>query len=90
MQAIIHPFIGPFLVLYGLQTVNIYVTVFSGTIQFRNFRLGIGMDNKLLYHENENQDDSYNSYLYLFIFLSLRFSGFGNLCNSFLRYYSSK
>ena len=43
-----HSFICPFLFLSSLQAVNICVTVFSGTIQARNLKLGARMEGIML------------------------------------------
>ena len=51
-------------------TLKIRVRVFSGTIIARILRLGIHMDNELLYCGIENQTPCFYSSLYLSIFLS--------------------
>ena len=60
---------------------NFYVRVFSGTFKARILKLGIHMDNELLYCGIENRTPCSYSSLYLSIFLSFRL----NLCHSFLR-----
>ena len=61
------------------------VTIFSGTIKATILKLGISIDNELLYRGIENWADCSYSYLYLSIFLSFRV----NLCHSFSRNYAS-
>ena len=60
---------------------NFYDCVFSGIFKARNLKLGIHMDNELLYCGIENQTPCSYSSLYLSIFLSLRLK----LGHSFLR-----
>ena len=51
---------------------NFYVGVFSGTFKARMLKLGIHMDNELLYYGIENQTSCSYSSLYLSIFLSFK------------------
>ena len=53
-------------------TLKICVTVFSGTIIARILKLGIHLDNELLYCGIENQTPCSYSSLYLSIFLSFK------------------
>ena len=53
-----------------MLTLKICVRVFSGTIIARMLKLGIHMDNELLYCGIENQTPCSHSSLYLSIFLS--------------------
>ena len=48
------------------------VTIFSGTVIARILKLGIHMDNELLYCEIANRTPCSYSSLYLYIFLSLK------------------
>ena len=48
------------------------VTIFSGTINATIFKLGISIDNELLYRGIENWAHCFYSYLYLSILLSLQ------------------
>ena len=69
---------------FPILHVNIkifYVGVFSGTFKARLLKLGIHIDNELLYCGIENQTPCSYSSLYLSIFCLLRL----NLCHSFLR-----
>ena len=68
MALIFHPFF--FLSPNYKLTLQIRVGVFSGTIIARILRLGIHMDNELLYCGIENQTPCSYSSLYLSIFLS--------------------
>ena len=65
----IYPFF--FLSLYYMLTLEICVGVFSGTFKARIMKLGIRMDNELLYyHGIENRTPCSYSTLYLSFFLS--------------------
>ena len=66
--SIFHPFF--FLSLYYKLTLKVCVRVFSGTIKARILKLGIHMDNELMYYEIENGTPCSYSSLYLSIFLS--------------------
>ena len=66
--SIFHPFF--FLSLYYKLTLKVRVRVFSGTIIARILKLGIHMDNELIYYGIENQTPCSYSSLYLSIFLS--------------------
>ena len=61
-----------FLSLYYMLTLKICVGVFSGIFKARMLKLGIRMDNKLLYYGIENQTSCSYSSLYLSIFLSFK------------------
>ena len=79
-----------------MLTFKICVGVFSGTFKARMLKLGIHMDNELLYCWIENPTPCFYSSLYLSIFLSFKakfVSQFSpvlrlNLCHSFLRYFA--
>ena len=51
---------------------NFYVGVFSGTFKARMLKLGIHIDNELLYYGIENRTPCFYSSLYLYIFLSFK------------------
>ena len=53
-----------------MLTLNICVGVFSGTFKARMLKLGIHMDNELLYHGIENRTPCSYFSLHLSIFLS--------------------
>ena len=55
-----------------MLTLKICVGVFSGIFKARMLKLGIRMDNKLLYYGIENQTSCSYSSLYLSIFLSFK------------------
>ena len=55
-----------------MLTLKICVGVFSEIFKARMLKLGIHMDNELLYCGIENQTPCSYSFLYLSIFLSLR------------------
>ena len=55
--------------LYNMFTFKICVGVFSGTFKARILKLGVHMDNELLYCWIENQTPCSYSSLYLSIFL---------------------
>ena len=68
--SIFHPFF--FLSLYNMLTYKICVRLFSGIFKARMLKLGIHMDNELLYCESKNQTPCSYSSLYLSIFLSFK------------------
>ena len=56
--------------LSNFQRLNIFVTLFSGTVRPRRLKLGTHMDSEQMYRVYRNQAaDAYSS-LYFFIFLS--------------------
>ena len=55
-----------------VNITNFYVGVFSGTFKSRMLKLGIHMDNELLYYGIENQTPCSYSSLYVSIFLSFK------------------
>ena len=55
-----------------MLTLKICVGVFSGTLKARMFKLGIRIDNELLYCGIENQTPCSYSSLYLSIFLTFK------------------
>ena len=73
-MALIFLFLSIFL-FFPILRVNMkifYVGVFSGTFKARMLKLGIHIDNELLYYEIENQTPFSYSSIYLSIFLSFK------------------
>ena len=70
----IHPIISSFFFLSNFQTLNIFVTLFSGTVRPRRLKLGIHAYNGWMYRVYRNQAAAAYSSLYFFIFLSLQLS----------------
>ena len=56
------------------QTLEFFVTLFSGTVKRRRLKLGTHVDSGQMYHVYRNQAAAAYSSLYFFIFLSLQFS----------------
>ena len=56
------------------QTLEFFVTLFSGTVRPRRLKLGTHVDSGQMYHIYRNQAAAAYSSLYFFIFLSLQFS----------------
>ena len=56
------------------QTLEFFVTFFSGTVRPRRLKIGTHMDSGQMYHVYRNQAAASYSSLYFFIFLSLQFS----------------
>ena len=56
------------------QTLEIFVTLFSGTVRPRRLKLGTHVNSGQMYHVYWNQAAAAYSSLYFFIFLSLQFS----------------
>ena len=70
----IHPFISSFFFLSNFQTLNFFVTLFSGTVRPRRLKLGIHLDSGQMYRVYRNQAAAAYLSFYFFIFLSLSFS----------------
>ena len=68
---LIYPFLFSF---SNIQTLKIFVTLFSGTVQPRRFKLVAHMDNGLMHCVYGNQAAAAYLSLYFFIFSSLQFS----------------
>ena len=68
---LIHPFILSF---SNIQTLKIFVTLFSGTVRPRRLKLGAHVDNGWMYRVYQNQAAAAYLSLYFFVFLSLQFS----------------
>ena len=58
--------------MYNLLTLKICVSIFSGTFEARILKLGVHMDDKLLYSGIENQTACSYSSLYLCILPSFK------------------
>ena len=69
-------FISSFYFLSNFQTLNILVTLFSGTVRTRRLKLATHVDSGQMYYVYRNQAAAANSSLYFFIFLSVQFSTF--------------
>ena len=83
--ALIYPFIFSFFFLSNFQTLNIFITLFSGTVGPRRLKLGTHMDSGQMYHIYWNQAAAAYSSLYFFIFLSLQFSNIEIFHHTFFR-----
>ena len=71
---LIHSFISSFFFLSNFQTLNFFVTFFSGTVRPRRLKLGTHVDSGQMYLVYWNQAAAAYSSLYFFIFLSLQLS----------------
>ena len=70
-----------FFFLSNIQTLQFFITLFSGTVRSRRLKLGTHMDSGQMYRVYRNQAAA--AYLSLFfIFLSLQFSNIKNVCNT--------
>ena len=65
-----------FFIFLSLQfsTLNLFVTLFSGTVRPRRLKLGTHVDIGQVYHVYQNQIAAAYLSLFIFIFLSLQFS----------------
>ena len=66
--------ISLFFFLSNVQKLKNFVTVFSGTVRPRKFKLGTLVDSGWMYHVYQNQAAAAYLSLYFFIFLSLQLS----------------
>ena len=73
-----------FFFLSNVQKLNIFVTLFSGTMRPRKFKLDTLVDNGWMYRVYQNQAAVAYLSLYFFIFLSLQLSNI-NIRYTFLR-----
>ena len=80
---LIHPFIFSF---SNIQTLKIFVTLFSGTVRPRRLKLVVHVDNGWMYGVYQNQAAAAYLSLYFFSFLSLQFSNI----KMFLSHFSQK
>ena len=83
--ALICPFIFLFFFLSNFQTLNIFVTLFSGTVRHRKLKFGTHVDSGQMYRVYRNQAAAAYLSLYFFIFLSLQFSNIEIFRHTFLR-----
>ena len=67
------------------QTLNFFVTLFSGTVRPRRLKLGAHMDSGEMYRVHQNQAAAAYLSLNFFIFLSLQFSNIKIFRHTFLR-----
>ena len=77
--------ISLFFFLSNVQKLKIFITLFSGTVRPRNFKLGTLVDNGWMYHVYQNQAAAAYLSLYFFIFLSLQLSNINIFLHTFLR-----
>ena len=77
-------YLSLFYFVSSVQKFKIFVTLFSGTVRPKMFKLGTLVDNGWLYHVYQNQAAACLS-LYFFIFLSLQLSNIYNFCHICLR-----
>ena len=82
---LICPFISSVFFLSNFQTLKVFVTLFSGTVTPRKFKLGTLVDNGWMYSVYQNQAAAAYLTLYFFIFLSLQLSNINIFCHTFLR-----
>ena len=69
--------IRPFIFIFSfsnIQTLKIFVTLFSGTVSPKRLKLGAHVNNGWLYHLYRNRAAAAYLSIYFFIFLSLQFS----------------
>ena len=74
-----------FIFLSNFQTLNFYVTLFSGTVRPGRLILGTQVDSGQMYLVCRNQVAAAYSSLYFFMFLSLQFSNIKIFRHTFLR-----
>ena len=63
-----------FFIFLSIFNIEIFVTLFSGTVRPRRLKLGTHMNSGQMYHVNRNQAAGAYLSLYFFIFFSLQFS----------------
>ena len=74
---LICPFISSFFFLSNYQTLNIFVTFFSGTVRSRKLKLGTNVDSGQMYRVYQNQAAVVSLYFFIFFpsnFQTLNFS----------------
>ena len=86
--ALIHPSLSSFF-LSNFQTLKFFVTLFSGTVRPKIFKLGILVDSGWMYRVYQNGAAAAYLSLYFFIFLSLQLSNINNFRHIFLRNYEA-
>ena len=87
--ALILPSISSFFFLYNFQTLKFFITLFSGTVRPKMFKLGTLVDNGWMYYVYQKRAAAAYLPLYFFIFLSLQFSNISNFRHIFLRHYDA-
>ena len=63
----IRPFISSFFFLSNFQTLNLFVTLFSGTVRPRRLKLGTHMDGGQMYRVYQTQAAAACSFIPLFL-----------------------
>ena len=82
---LIRPFISSFVFLSNFQTLNIFITLFSGTVRHRRLKHVTRVDNGWMHCVYRNQAAAAYLSLYFFIYLSLQFSNIKIFRHTFLR-----
>ena len=82
---LIYPFISSFFFLSNIQTLKVFVTLFSGTVRPRKLKLGTHVDSGQMYGVYRNRAAAAYLSHYFFIFLSLQFSNIKIFHHTFLR-----
>ena len=77
--------ISLFFFLSNVQKLKIFVTLFSGTVRPRKFKLSTLVDSGWVCRVYQNQAAAAYLSLYFFIFLSLQLSNINIFCHTFLR-----
>ena len=77
--------ISLFFFLSNVQKLKIFVTLFSGTVRPRKFKLSTLVDSGWMCRVYQNQAAAAYLSLYFFIFLSLQLSNINIFCHTFLR-----
>ena len=67
------------------KNFKLFVTLFSGRLRPKKFKLGTLVDNRWMYRVYQNQSAAAYLFLFFFIFLSLQLSNIYNFCHIFLR-----
>ena len=82
---LIRTFISSFFFISNFQTLNFFVTLFSGTVWPSRLKHGTHVDSGQMFCVYRNQAAAAYSYLYVFIFLSLQYSNIKIFHHTFLR-----
>ena len=86
--ALIRPSVSSFFFLSNFQT-KFFVTLFSGTVRPKIFKLGTLVDSGWMYRVYQKRAAAAFLSLYVFIFLSLQLWNINNFCHIFLRNYEA-
>ena len=78
-------FICPLFPCLQCSKIELFVTLFSGTVRPKKFKFGTVVDNGWMYRVYQNQAAVAYLSLYFFIFLSLQLSNIYNFRHIFLR-----